>query len=90
MMKRVLLSLILLIPMLLSAQSDIKITGQVIDASDGVPVMGASIYLSSAIIGSKTSQEGIIDSSMRGTTTDFDGYFTFKVSKDIKNISQNN
>ena len=86
-MKRVLLSLILLIPMLLSAQSDIKITGQVIDASDGVPVMGASIYLSSAIIGSKTSQEGIIDSSMRGTTTDFDGYFTFKVSKDIKNIT---
>ncbi|GAL81041.1 hypothetical protein JCM19274_2215 [Algibacter lectus] len=38
-----------------------------------MPIVGASVYVSSAIIGNETNTEGVIQGSMLGTTTDFDG-----------------
>lgn len=76
----------LLIPSLLIAQKQKIISGKVIEAELQVPVMGASVYVSSAIIGNKTNKDGIIEGSMLGSTTDFDGAFSFKAPADTKYI----
>jgi len=78
--------LLIFIPTLLIAQNKKTISGNVVDAGMNMPIIGASVYASSAIIGNKTNIEGVIQGSMLGSTTDFDGNFSFKVSSDIKYI----
>ncbi|MBP8791800.1 MAG: SusC/RagA family TonB-linked outer membrane protein [Lutibacter sp.] len=81
-----LIYLLIFIPSLLIAQKQKVISGKVMDATMQMPIVGASVYVSSAIIGNKTKTEGVIEGSMLGSTTDFDGEFSFKVSEDIKYI----
>jgi len=78
--------LLIFIPTLLIAQNKKTISGNVVDAGMNMPIIGASVYASSVIIGNKTNIEGVIQGSMLGSTTDFDGNFSFKVSSDIKYI----
>ncbi|WBX70764.1 SusC/RagA family TonB-linked outer membrane protein [Tenacibaculum retecalamus] len=68
------------------AQKTKTISGTIIDASRMEPLPGVSVYASTKMIGSKTNIDGIIRASMIGSTTDFDGDFSFKGSKDIKYI----
>ncbi|MFB9052053.1 SusC/RagA family TonB-linked outer membrane protein [Formosa undariae] len=81
-----LIYLLIFIPALLSGQNQKVITGQVIDSSTKSPIIGASIYVSSAIIGSKSKTEGVLDSSMLGTTTNFDGEFSLTINQDVKSF----
>ncbi|GGF72287.1 SusC/RagA family TonB-linked outer membrane protein [Wenyingzhuangia marina] len=80
-----LIYILIFIPTLLLAQKQKVITGNVTDKTK-MPIIGASVYVSSAMIGNETKTEGVIESSMLGTTTDFDGNFTLKVSDNIKSI----
>ncbi|SIQ02327.1 SusC/RagA family TonB-linked outer membrane protein [Maribacter ulvicola] len=80
---RGLLYILIFIPTLLLGQNQKVITGQVIDNATKSPIIGASVYVSSAIIGSKTKTEGVLDSSMLGTTTNFDGEFSLTVNNDV-------
>ena len=78
-----LIYLLIFIPSLLIAQKQKVISGKVIDGATQMPIVGASVYISSAIIGNKTKIEGVIEGAMLGSTTDFDGEFSLKVSDDI-------
>ena len=80
------LYLLVLLPSILLAQDKKTISGKVLDASYDMPIIGAAVYASSAMIGNKTKIEGVIEGSMLGSTTDFDGNFSFKVSNDVKFI----
>ena len=81
-----LIYLLIFIPSLLIAQQGKVIEGTVIDAALQMPIVGASVYVSSAIIGNETNTEGVIQGSMLGTTTDFDGAFSLRVGADAKFI----
>ncbi|SDW73718.1 TonB-linked outer membrane protein, SusC/RagA family [Lutibacter oricola] len=81
-----LIYLLIFIPSLLVAQKQKVISGKVLDATMQMPIVGASVYVSSAIIGNKTKIDGVIEGSMLGSTTDFNGEFTLKVSEGIKYI----
>ena len=81
-----LIYLLVFIPSLLIAQQEKVISGKVIDAGFKMPIVGASVYASSAIIGNETNTKGIIQGTMLGTTTDFDGNFSLKIGQDIKFI----
>ncbi|WP_218599267.1 SusC/RagA family TonB-linked outer membrane protein [Polaribacter sp. NJDZ03] len=81
-----LIYLLVFIPSLLFAQQEKVITGKVIDAGFQMPIVGASVYASSAIIGNETNTKGVIQGTMLGTTTDFDGNFSLKIGQDIKFI----
>ena len=78
--------LLLLLPTVLLAQEQKTISGNVFDANANMPVIGASVYASSAIISHKTNIDGVIQGAMLGSTTDFDGNFKFTVSSDIRYI----
>ncbi|SDS48851.1 TonB-linked outer membrane protein, SusC/RagA family [Polaribacter sp. KT25b] len=82
-MKR-LIYLLIFIPAILMGQNQKVITGQVVDKTTKTPIIGASVYVSSAIIGSKSNTEGVIDGRMLGTTTNFDGEFKLTIRQDIK------
>ncbi|WP_165730718.1 SusC/RagA family TonB-linked outer membrane protein [Polaribacter sp. 20A6] len=79
-----LIYLLVFIPSLLFAQQEKVINGKVIDAGFKMPIVGASVYASSAIIGNTTNTDGVIQGTMLGTTTDFDGNFSLKIGADIK------
>lgn len=81
-----LLYFLILIPTVLLAQNKKVISGRVIEATTQMPVVGASVYVSSAIIGNETKIAGVLQGAMIGTTTDFDGNFTLSVSEDIKHL----
>ncbi|MCL7764021.1 SusC/RagA family TonB-linked outer membrane protein [Polaribacter sp. Z014] len=81
-----LIYLLVFIPSLLIAQQEKVISGKVIDAGFQMPIVGASVYASSAIIGNETNTKGVIQGTMLGTTTDFDGGFSIKIGADIKFI----
>ncbi|QVY65970.1 SusC/RagA family TonB-linked outer membrane protein [Polaribacter sp. Q13] len=83
---RKLIYLLVFIPSLLIAQQEKVISGKVIDAGFQMPIVGASVYASSAIIGNETNTKGVIQGTMLGTTTDFDGGFSLKIGADIKFI----
>lgn len=83
---RNLIYLLIFIPSLLVAQQEKVIEGKVIDAKLQMPIVGASVYVSSAIIGNETNTKGVIQGSMLGTTTNFDGEFSLKIGTDIKFI----
>lgn len=85
MMKKLLYFLIF-IPVVLQAQAKKVINGKVVEATTQLPVAGASVYVSSAIIGNETKTAGVLQGAMIGTTTDFDGKFTLTVSEDIKHL----
>lgn len=85
MIKKILYFLIL-IPAVLFAQNKKVISGSVIEAKTQMPVVGASVYVSSAIIGNQTKIDGVLQGAMIGTTTNNDGKFTLSVSEDIKNL----
>ncbi|MGJ8761102.1 MAG: SusC/RagA family TonB-linked outer membrane protein [Polaribacter sp.] len=81
-----LIYLLIFIPSLLFAQQEKVIKGKVMDAAFQMPIVGASVYASSAIIGNETNTKGVIQGTMLGTTTNFDGEFSLKVEADIKYI----
>jgi len=83
---RKLIYLLIFIPSLLIAQQEKVIEGIVIDAELQMPIVGATVYVSSAIIGNETNTEGILQGAMLGTTTNFDGKFSLKIGADIKFI----
>ncbi len=84
-MKKLLPYIFVLLFSTVFAQNKKEVSGVVVDES-GVPIMGASVYASSHIITNQTSYEGMIEGAMLGTTTDFDGKFEFKISKNTKTI----
>ncbi|WP_343329655.1 SusC/RagA family TonB-linked outer membrane protein [Polaribacter staleyi] len=81
-----LIYLLIFIPSILFAQQEKVINGKIIDAAFQMPIVGASVYASSAIIGNETNTKGVIQGTMLGTTTNFDGEFSLKVGADIKYI----
>ncbi|QXP65124.1 SusC/RagA family TonB-linked outer membrane protein [Polaribacter sp. HaHaR_3_91] len=81
-----LIYILIFIPSLLFAQQEKVINGKVMDAAFQMPIVGASVYASSAIIGNETNTKGVIQGTMLGTTTNFDGEFSLKVEADIKYI----
>ncbi|QXP67619.1 SusC/RagA family TonB-linked outer membrane protein [Polaribacter sp. AHE13PA] len=81
-----LIYILIFIPSLLFAQQEKVIKGKVMDAAFQMPIVGASVYASSAIIGNETNTKGVIQGTMLGTTTNFDGEFSLKVEADIKYI----
>ena len=85
MIKKILYFLIL-IPAVLLGQNKKVISGRVIEATTQMPVVGASVYVSSAIIGNETKIAGVLQGAMIGTTTNFDGKFALSVSEDIKHL----
>lgn len=80
-----LLYLLVLLPLLLNAQEQKIISGTVLD-EDNIPVLGASVFVSSSMVGNTTKVEGVIQGGMLGTVTDFDGRFELKVPKDLPYI----
>ncbi|MBW2961734.1 SusC/RagA family TonB-linked outer membrane protein [Mesonia aestuariivivens] len=82
-----LIYLLFFLPFLSIAQQKQKlVSGTVTDAAMNIPIPGASVYVSSSMIGSKAKEEGVLDSAMLGTTTDFDGHFEFSIPEDIKSL----
>ncbi|WP_282072212.1 SusC/RagA family TonB-linked outer membrane protein [Polaribacter atrinae] len=81
-----LIYILIFIPSLLFAQQEKVINGKIIDAAFQMPIVGASVYASSVIIGNETNTKGVIQGTMLGTTTNFDGEFSLKVGADIKSI----
>ncbi|CAM1348353.1 SusC/RagA family TonB-linked outer membrane protein [Tenacibaculum ascidiaceicola] len=86
MMNKKIIYLLLLIPFSVFAQNTKTISGTVIDEARNETLPGVSIYASTKVIGNKTNIDGIIQASMIGTTTDFDGNFSFKAPKETKYI----
>lgn len=85
-MNKKLIYLLFLIPFSVFAQNTKTISGTVIDEARNETLPGVSIYASTKVIGNKTNIDGIIQASMIGTTTDFDGNFSFKAPKETKYI----
>ncbi|WZL89374.1 SusC/RagA family TonB-linked outer membrane protein [Salinimicrobium sp. 3283s] len=81
-----LIYLLILIPSILTAQHQKIVKGKVVEASTNMPVLGASVYISSSLVGNQTREEGVLEGAMLGTTTDFDGNFEFKVANDTQYI----
>ncbi|WP_010135811.1 SusC/RagA family TonB-linked outer membrane protein [Ochrovirga pacifica] len=81
-----LLYLLVFIPSLLFSQQSKVITGTVVDHETKTPIIGASVYISSAIIGNQTATEGVLSGAMLGTTTNFDGEFSLKIEDKITSI----
>ena len=51
-----------------------------------MPIAGASVYVSSSMVGNQTDEKGILQGAMLGTTTDFDGNFELRVDPNIKSL----
>ena len=84
-MKR-LIYLLIFMPLALMAQDQVLVSGTVVGDKDGMPVVGASVYVSSSMIGNQTDEKGILQGAMLGTTTDFDGNFELRVDPNIKSL----
>lgn len=85
MMKK-LLCFLIFIPTVMLAQAKKVISGRVVEAVTQMPVAGASVYVSSSIIGNETKIAGVLQGAMIGTTTDTDGKFTLTVEENIKHL----
>ncbi len=85
-MNKKIIYLLFLIPFSVFAQNTKTISGTVIDEARNETLPGVSIYASTKMIGNKTNIDGVIQASMIGTTTDFDGNFSFKAPKETKYI----
>ncbi|RSC92132.1 SusC/RagA family TonB-linked outer membrane protein [Tenacibaculum singaporense] len=85
-MNKKIIYLLLLIPFSVFAQNTKTISGTVIDEARNETLPGVSIYASTKMIGNKTNIDGVIQASMIGTTTDFDGNFSFKAPAETKYI----
>ena len=82
-----LLYLVIFIPILTTAQQKQKlVSGTVVDAAMNMPIPGASVYISSSMVGSKAKEEGVLDGAMLGTTTDFDGHFELRIDDTVKSL----
>ena len=81
-----LIYLLILIPFAVTAQQRL-VSGTVTDASmNNMPIPGASVYISSSMVGNQATEEGVLQGAMLGTTTDFDGKFELMVDEDIKSV----
>ncbi|WP_317124618.1 SusC/RagA family TonB-linked outer membrane protein [Tenacibaculum lutimaris] len=78
--------MLLLIPFSVFAQETKIISGTVIDEARNETLPGVSIYASTKMIGNKTNIDNVIQASMIGTTTDFDGNFSFNAPIETKYI----
>ncbi len=62
------------------------IKGKVLDAADGLPIPGVTVFVENSSISNNTEQKGVITSASLGTVTDFDGAFEFKINNNIKTL----
>lgn len=85
-MKKILHALLLFLAIAGYAQETRTITGIIQDEADLSPIPGASIFVENNSISNKTAMAGIIQSEGIGTTTDFDGKFSLKISKNITSL----
>ncbi|MBS9774449.1 MAG: SusC/RagA family TonB-linked outer membrane protein [Tenacibaculum sp.] len=85
-MKKITLIFVLLSGFLFAQKNEKIINGVILDERNE-PVVGASVFASSNIVGNKTNAKGTIQGTMIGTTTDFDGKFTFKAPEKTKSIT---
>ncbi len=69
-----------------TAQEMRTISGKVIDAADGFPIPGATVYVDESSISNKTNQKGVIESASIGTVTDIDGSFELKISNSTTSV----
>lgn len=86
MMNKKIIYLLLLLPFSVFAQNTKVISGTVIDEARNETLPGVTIYASTKVIGNKTNIDGVIQASMIGTTTDFDGSFSFNAPVETKYI----
>ena len=84
-MKRLIYFLIFM-PLALIAQDQVLVTGTVVGGKPEMPIAGASVYVSSSMVGNQTDEKGILQGAMLGTTTDFDGNFELRVDPNIKSL----
>ncbi|RXM47607.1 SusC/RagA family TonB-linked outer membrane protein [Flavobacterium sp. YO12] len=68
------------------SQDNRTITGIILDEADQSPIPGASVFVENNSISNKTSLAGVIHSEAIGTTTDFDGKFQLKISKNVTSL----
>ncbi|WP_408034803.1 SusC/RagA family TonB-linked outer membrane protein [Tenacibaculum aestuarii] len=85
-MNKKIIYLLLLLPFSVFAQNTKVISGTVIDEARNETLPGVTIYASTKVIGNKTNIDGVIQASMIGTTTDFDGNFSFNAPVETKYI----
>ncbi|WP_166923609.1 SusC/RagA family TonB-linked outer membrane protein [Flavobacterium poyangense] len=85
-MRKFLHALLLLLAIAGYSQETRTISGIILDENDKSPIPGASIFVESNSISSKTSMAGIIQSETIGTTTDFDGKFQLKIAKNVTSL----
>lgn len=85
MKSRIIIILFAIITNSVIAQTTKTISGKVFDDSN-TPIIGATVYVSSAMIGNKTDIDGVVQGSMLGSTTNFDGEFLFKAPANTKYI----
>jgi TonB-linked SusC/RagA family outer membrane protein len=62
------------------------IKGKVLDAKDGMPMPGVTVFLENSSVSNNTQQKGVIQSASLGTVTDFDGTFEFKINNSMKSL----
>ncbi|WP_394775652.1 SusC/RagA family TonB-linked outer membrane protein [Flavobacterium sp.] len=62
------------------------IKGKVLDAKDGLPIPGVTVFLENSSVSNSTQQKGVIQSASLGTVTDFDGTFEFKINNNMKSL----
>lgn len=84
--KNIFLILTLFLAVSASAQDMRTISGKVIDAADGFPIPGATVYVDESSISNKTNQKGVIESASIGTVTDIDGSFELKINNNITSV----
>lgn len=89
-MRKIIIYLLFLTSFSVFAQKTKKetkiISGTIIDGPRNEPLPGVTVFASTRIIGNKTDIDNIIQGSMIGSTTDFDGHFTFNAPKEVKYI----
>ena len=82
-MKKIILLLLIMLPVIALAQKTRVVKGKVVGESDGLPLPGASVYIDKNIIGEKTELEGVIKNFSLGTTTDINGEFSFTLPEKV-------
>lgn len=85
-MTKILQALLLFLAIAGYSQESRTITGIIQDGADSSPIPGASIFVENNSISNKTSMAGIIHSEAIGTTSDFDGKFTLKITKNVTSL----
>lgn len=78
-MKKLILLLLFSLPCFLYAQQTIEIKGRILDRADGLPIIGATIFIDPNDSANKNY-------SPQGTMSDVDGYFVFKLPISVKTV----